>query len=466
MHPTFATVWLFLLLLLPVGVNASAEEAPAPNQAEAPLPRITPQPRKELPFKKITEERYRELTSIPSRPHRCPICRYMVEIPLAEPEWTEYDADLCPHPEGRVTFYTPIVLCPNCGFSAYREDFTKAQSATVVRWVETELRGPTRATLHQIFGLKVPIGEEDLVSLFRQEDLPDILRCENALAYYKRFGDEDDPLRMAKVTWTTAWAHRRLLSGPIEAAALLPHVQPTQKKVNRRLPPNADTAIRADHLGRLYESSTRLDPVERLIVLLFLAGDYARLGAPDWASQCLEKIKAEAGAIPPDAKHDPWISTVDTKTEDPVLAARMKRQAFLNLASTFNLNLQREQELLQEAAELVRESLRRKRIALEEVPAMIYLVGEFERRCGQFTRARTWYDYASILRSPRRGAEIWAGHQIDFMEEYMKDIGLAGYPADPKAVADRSLLEALAAAIRTAYPDLQPPPGSGTGKAP
>jgi hypothetical protein len=445
-----------LLLLLPA--TAGGGEAPAASEPGAPgvdLPRVTPRRREAKGYEEITEKKYRELTSIPSRPHRCPVCRYMVEIPLAEPKWTDHDADLCPHPEGRVTFHSPVVLCPNCGFSAYRQEFTRPQPEPVARWVTTQLREPTRNALRKIFGLDIPIAEEDLISLFDQEDLPDILRCENALAYYLRFRKED-PLALARITWTTAWAHRRSVSGPVEAGALLPHVQPTLAAVNRHLSPEADTARRINAMLGLYESPGRLDAVDRQILLIFLAGDYDRLGQPRWARQCLEKIDAEARSVPPDAAHDPWIATVPTDAEDPLLRARRKREALIDLARTYARNLARERELLARAAGRLREVLRADGIPPVAIPAHVYLVGEFERRAENFTRARTWFDYAAALRSPRPGAAIWAEDQIALMQDYMRDIGLQGYPADPAAAADRELLERLAAAVRAAFPDLQP----------
>ena len=138
----FARGWLalaaFLLLALLPAAARAGEQMPVlkgPNPAEAQLSKQMQEllQKAKTPPRVIRKDDSQELVSEDffvgkTRPWNCPVCGHKVNIPLESNRYEDADADLCPHPKGKIRFMSEIVICPRCGFSAFQADFRAQQT--------------------------------------------------------------------------------------------------------------------------------------------------------------------------------------------------------------------------------------------------------------------------------------------------------------------------------------------------
>ncbi|MBP5233672.1 MAG: DUF2225 domain-containing protein, partial [Planctomycetes bacterium] len=358
------------------------------------------------------------------RPVACPVCRHMVNLPQRNQRYEHTDSDLCPHPDGNVRFMSELATCPKCGYSAFRGDFFAA-AAPVRAWVQQNLQPHMAATLHQILGRETKITDAQLVELFSaQKDIPDTLRCKNAFAIYSerlRQGDKKISTgALARMAWMTAWAHRRAISEPFGEGILLEGARRVLAAI-KKAEVNEDQQEEGIRLlTGLYRDKEHYDIVERQIMRLIQAGYYNRLGLNFWAEGVLRQVVAEVGKKYSDPGADPWQkvrAVADLKGAEREKAIALAKNALTNAANVRLMCLKGELEYLGYAIDLIVKGMEKREIPALEVPTYFYLVGDFERRRENHSRALFWLQAAAQLcGSGEVRLEHCAPEQIDLMK--------------------------------------------------
>ncbi|MCX7935532.1 MAG: DUF2225 domain-containing protein, partial [Planctomycetota bacterium] len=449
--------------------------APTPLENQPPLVKAKGGQNERRYFREVSEKELEELLRIPAKTVACPVCGGAVNIPLLDMRTTDYDADLCPHPVGKVRFTAALVLCPHCGFSARRQDFTAPVAEDIKAWVRQELTDNLRRAQCQMLGPQAEFSPDRRAVIFpggksvplatffeKPETLPDVVRCENALGYYTR--SNADLLLRGRLAWLCAWAYRREINGPIDGPYLAQSVQRVLAAVERYQGNLLNLEDRVNLLASLYErkqgNAALFSFQDRQVIRIFLAGLYDRLGLRRWSKQTLELVVQSAERQFANDSEDPWLqetapAIADAKgnIKERTLAerkeeAQARRKSIAIAARVRLMQLEREAAHLQLAADLIRDALRSRRCSPAEAPSYIYLVGEFERRLENFERSRLWLETASSLATPDGKAEYLAATQLQVMADYLKRLGLSDLPLDPHAAADCRLLADLTKAVR------------------
>ncbi len=455
---------LILLGLVVAGAapGRSGEKAPPAEPAEATPPQVAAHGKHKF-YRLVTDQEARNLTQVRTRPWNCPVCGNRVEVPEEEFAFKDSDADLCPHPVGKVKFFTAIALCPYCGFSAYKADFMKPQSEEIKTWVASALTKPMNETLRHLFALQIKVPAADLPKYFSApEDLPDILRCEHAFMYYAKI--KADPTMQGKIAWQTAWAYRRAINGPVHGPYVMDALRKILDAVDKERGAEADLEERVNLLAGFYEQRERFGTFERQLVRLLLGGYYDRLGLTAWARTCFEQVEKAAKKEWP-ADEDPWVKELTGSAAQRTEEAKLRREVLAFGASMRLEYLHKEQKCLELSSAYLRNALNDGLYPAGQMPSYIYLIGEFERRREMFARAKLWLEAAAQLQRP--GAfqiEHLASQQLETMNDYLTRRGGANpEPAnDPAVPADARLLAKLIPQVRAAL--AAPAPAAPAGK--
>ena len=469
---------------------------------------MPPLPRRERPkprFKKF-EEVQEDIVQLPAQLVNCPVCRHPIKmVLLTRPgpdgkgrvpasDWTltsdDYDADLCPHPVGRIRFNADIPFCPRCGFAAFQSDFIEwlkpgrpfPPEAAV--WIRETLEPVVRTVEFALVGRNTTeSGEapeqlvERLMTVFvEQEVAPDELRCESARSVYERLGAP--AWLRAKIAWFAAWSHRRALVNTPDVPYILKNVQRVQrelgvtrtegfaltridmepeKQIEKLLaflqPPQADPQS-GD--SRQPDPKSRGAEGDRVYARLLLAGLYNRLGYQDWANHVFQAIEADLRLEYPDAMADPlWHdSNPEESDQNRRRETQVRRTAMLDFTLRSRQHLAREAELLREAGILIRQGLDDGTYAElpgRQIASHMYLSGEFARRTGEYARAWVWLRASAELydpANPEPGLEALAAAQLDGLNDYLAASGLPSppdyardVPLDEIRLADRLIKE-------------------------
>lgn len=422
-----------------------------------------------------------EIANPKTRPWNCPVCGLRVNMPIEGQRYEDADTDLCPHPVGKVRFTAEITICPRSGFSAFQSDFRTPQSPEMVAWVKANLTPGMEATLRTVLGTQAKITAEDLYKLYEDQwNIPDTLRCQNAYAYYrKRYQDKDPAVRaggLARVSWLTAWAFRREVSAPLQSAPLLEPIRQVSDAIQRANPDTTDLEAMIRTITDLYNEKDRFDVLQRQILRFMQAGYYNRLGLNFWAESVLRQIKAEVEKKYPEAAMDPWLKAKAVNAVPETKRLEFADNARDMLAQECKRRLEcmgKEKEFLGYASLLTIEALKTNQYPVDELPSYIYLVGEFERRQENLSRAYLWLEAArQLLDEPVRVQHLAPG-QIDLLKRYVADQKVAP-PAAPQAKEDWVFLQELAKKVkehRERQKKAQPaapetPPAAGAATAP
>jgi hypothetical protein len=263
---------------------------------------------------------------------------------------------------------------------------------------------------------KMGISAGQVYKHFKEEQVPDEIRAENAFLYAQEF-HKDQIAYQARLAWLAAWAYRRSVAAPVTGPYLMAYVD----SLNRKL---ADTEAgellepekRVAQLVEEYKKTDRYSQLERQILLIMMGGDYQRLGYHSWAIQCL---KAALQSIRNDSLWSKADHALPQRREKTATALTAKQ--FLELRQSLAAHCQLrltantlERQFLQIAAKQIRRGLASNAYEKRAWPAMVYLVGEFERRLGNLPRAARWFQTANEMPLPtsEQGVEIWAQEQL------------------------------------------------------
>lgn len=491
----FARGWLalaaFLLLALLPAAARAGEQMPVlkgPNPAEAQLSKQMQEllQKAKTPPRVIRKDDSQELVSEDffvgkTRPWNCPVCGHKVNIPLESIRYEDADADLCPHPKGKIRFMSEIVICPRCGFSAFQADFRAQQTPANIAWVKSNLQPGMQQALRNLLGPEVKVTPEQLLEVFSdQNNIPDTLRTMNAYAYYlKRFNDKDPGVPaagLARVAWMAAWAHRREVSSSVRAGPLLEPIRRISAVLQKETEDSTDLEKNIRTLTRLYADKDRFDIFELQIIRLYQAGYYSRLGLNFWARAVLEQINQEANRQYADQANDPWLRARAFQDIPPASKLQFiseARQALDRETKIRGECLDKELMFLDYAITLIIQGMAQEQFPVEDIPTLVYLVGEFDRRRENFSRSLIWLDAARQMQeanAPMR-LEGLAPVQIDLLKRYVQDRSLTPPPA-PQAETDWQMLQVLAKKVqdfrasnpeKPATPEATPPAdGAGT----
>lgn len=393
-----------------------------------------------------------------AQPCLCPICRHKVTPPkqFQHFDYHESDADMCPHPTGRVRFYSNILICPSCGFAAHQKTFQEKQSQEIRTWVLAELQPQIRNVQRAKVGLaaKNPTEAQLIAAFDKQENIPDTVRTIHAYKYYVQRGDLNEAV-LARSAWTAAWACRREVSSPIYGlfvADSVHRILAEMKKLGAGEKDPLEDRIRA--LQRIYErkdlrtadGSLQWTHFDRMVMCMIQAGYYNRLGLNTYALQLLQRIVDDSrNKVAPDMAQDPYFAS--TESSQPVELREREAIARRNLLYTEAFSrihlIHKEMEYMAYATRLIQAALVKKLYPLEEAPSYIYLVGEFERRQENLSRALLWLTYAKALIDEKTlRAEVMAPNQIELMNRYVRDRGITPEP-NPTEKTDVAFLKPL-----------------------
>ena len=405
---------------------------------------------------KIYNQDSNHFISGPVRPFNCKICRNKVNMPKKGAKCINADSDLCPHPTGNVKYQSDIVICPKCGFSAFQKDFRQQQSPQIKSWVMKNLAPEMGKTLHIIFGQNAKIKKKDLIALFaKQEEMPDTIRCLNAYAIYRRKyqqGDQDvNSVGLARMAWLTAWAHRREISAPIADGMMLASVRKVLAIIKKDDLDDDDVEEGIRLLTKYYLDHSRFDILDRQVMRIVQAGYYNRLGLNYWAAGVLNQVTKEATKQYHNPGSNPWLQTSLAKSMPTAERLKYVQKARQSLLTTANNRLQcikQENRFMGYSVELIVAGLKKGLYKPEEVPAYMYLVGEFERRRELHSRGLLWLDAANQVKGKGQGLEYLAPKQVDLLKRYVRDrkIKPRVHPAKQK---DWQLLQHLARKVQT-----------------
>jgi hypothetical protein len=273
------------------------------------------------------------------------------------------------------------------------------------------------------------------VSLVEEGQVPEFLRSVNALKYSEKFRASKYPL-LAKYSWATAWAYRRIVTQPMTDSTLLQPVNRIMANLKRKFPLSPTPEKRVNEMVVMYKDHTLYPLLDRQVMLIIMSGDYIRLGFRRWARDCLKSVLDTARS------DSAWQELIVVSGREKV---SLQRALLDENAAKRLYAIDMEVKYLTKAAEYLRRSLilqikGKKLYSPEEIPANVYLVGEFERRLENYGRSYAWLDAASKMQLPkaRTGAEIWAAEQIDTVLSITGEV-----PKNPAARADRSIIAAL-----------------------
>lgn len=443
--------------------TAAAVQAQEAGPSEQHIPRISTGNDKGKGFRIVSEEEARRLVSIPSRPGLCRVCRCQVNIPMPlkkdkagmeKKRWqlssSDTDADLCPHPTGKIRFHADIPICLHCGFAAYQTDFMKPQDPAIKSWVQKVLTPNMQKAERQLLGIggNLQMSNASFVDLFKQEDIPDVVRCHHALSYYITM---KAPVEIrAKLAWLTAWAYRRELSGTVDGPYMMPSIQRVLRAIDEQRTSAKDMEKRITILAEMFEKKRPNGKyyypcIDRQSIRILLAGAYNRVGLTSWAQVCLKQVAESARNRGDSPENDPWQEAVSGRLNDKKKEADAICQVIERIANVRLSQLEREQNFLGMAATLLRESLRQGVYSSnpEAIPSRMYLIGEFERRQERFLAAQLWLEAAKGLIGDNAGVELNAPGQLAVMKDYIGRLGLEKHPDDPRVATDRLLVTAL-----------------------
>ncbi len=414
--------------------------------------------------RQLSDEEYARLVNPRTYPVPSPIGGQVVHVidKREDPKSNDRDADLCSHfSGGKVKITSEIVLDPWSGFAAYRDDFRKPQTAEVKAWVKRTLTPNLAKVLRQMVGNRQHLIPKSQIQKFfnRQENLPDMVRCEHALAYYNHIGGK--PAKRARLAWLCAWSYRRAISDTVEGPCLMGGIRKVVKAVSSDCITGADLQKRINTLAGLYEDAERFTHYERQIIRVMLAGYYDRIGVTGWAKSCLELVRRSARKNYSSKEGNPWMAGVKAnaegfsakekrfKTVSPADTAAKRRMALDAAATSRLLQLEREVKYMKLASSLIRQALASGEYPEDKVPFFIYMVGEFERRCENYGAARLYLKTASQM-LVKTGEPDYAGGQLAFMEEICGQMGADVVAAYDGRRKDENLLAMQARRIFSA----------------
>ncbi|MBN1257675.1 MAG: hypothetical protein JXA52_08220 [Planctomycetes bacterium] len=405
----------------------------------------------------------------------CPSC--LLEFYVEEPKALgDTDRDLCPHTTGTAGASGEIYICPRCGFAYLSQFFLTSGSEQKLilpteqrKWIRENLTPRIYQAIRSALGnikKEYQPKDEELYTLFNdttyipqglknqhfanehivERQVPDSLRCENALLYAKQFY-RDEPMLCARMAQLAAWSYRRMVSDPPVKVRLMKSLQHIEKSLAKELPENATQKQNVDQMWAMFENQDEFNIIDREFLLIMIAGKYLRLGTRAWAKECITRCLKD---VDDDQLWSPVaiIAAVKPGTATPPTPQEIQlaRVEILQLASPLPEAIEKEAVYLQEAAGFLRAALARDKIPVQILPAHIYLVGEFERRSSNFARAHAWLELAAKMDTGKLtpGAEIWAAEQLELVNDSLAHLGHAEIPANPMAAEDTPLLQSLA----------------------
>lgn len=369
------------------------------------------------------------------------------------------DRDLCAHPPGSQQPVSDLVICPKCGYSGtienHKQRITPEQKSWVLNnltpMIQREILGLlhldvsklnlTRENAYKVFIDPLALNNTSAIGgdMIIETQVPEFLRTKNALLFAEKFYPEDYVL-IARYSWLTAWAYRRIVCEQMTESSMLGSVKNILASLQKKFPVAPTPENRVNEMVVMYKDNTLYPLLDRQVMLIMMSGDYLRLGFRSWANDCLksvlETVKSDSS----------WADLIGVVGKENVA---FQRSALSKNTERRLYAIKMEGEFLKNAAENLRKALimqlkGKAFFSIDEIPSNVYLVGEFERRLQNYGRAYAWLSAAVEMRLPEQkaGIEIWAGEQMTSIES-----STGTKPVNPMAKMDDGILKALSGIV-------------------
>ncbi len=366
------------------------------------------------------------------------------------------DKDFCPHPHGPNRPVSNLVICPKCGYSDTIANHKKRLSMKQRAWVLNTLAPVTQREILRLLHLdikKLNITEHNAYKIFIdptvtgsqqksgreliiESEVPEFIRTVNALKFAEKFYPTNFPI-LARDSWYAAWAYRKIVVQPMTNSELMDSVNRIMDILEKKFPIPPDPEARVNELVVLYKDSTLYPLIDRQVMLILMSGDYLRLGFRSWAKDCLSSVVNTVKNDSAWAKLKAKIGDKKVKMQRAILRKNAKERMFA---------IDKEGVYLKKSAEYLRKALivhikTKKVFKIDEIPANVYLIGEFEKRLEHYGRAYFWLKAASKMQLPNKksGAEIWAMGELDSIRS-----AVGNNPINPSSKTDNAILSTLA----------------------
>ncbi len=396
-------------------------------------------------FPEPSQRSLQNIEAIPTTTATCPVCGHVVQVPLVdtlmrgkngdEPlRWRMHaasrDADMAPLPaKNRVNWQADIIMCPDCGLALPVDKFSQPVPPEIAEWVMETLKPNLRAMQKTVLGKRASsMSENQIIEFFnRQEAIPDIVRTEHYRIY--AVAASLPLLEQAEATWLAAWSLRRESASHGKGEFFAKYQNAVEAMLDKNA--NASQSARMDALRRLLGKTRagkdRVPYAEQLAARLLLANEMFHRGLYKDGLALLGEIhkRAQDRFLKPD--QDPlW----------PFTSKNAARSVRLNELETIRTDAENElavkmdqirleQELLGDAADLVREAILAGEITdCEHALYYAYLVGEFLRRHEEFPLAAEWFKNLINLAQPDTPVADAARRQLALLQEQAGDMNL------------------------------------------
>jgi predicted RNA-binding Zn-ribbon protein involved in translation (DUF1610 family) len=376
----------------------------------------------------------------------------------------EMDKDLCPHKPGTSKAFSEYIVCPKCGFSGTEIQHRKGLTPSQRQWVLTSLKARTQKKINEILHRNLSKLEmkdkNDLYKIFSgkysvapeavkakgeeiiEGSVPETIRCENALLFAEKFYPADKFL-LARLSWLAAWAYRREVASPMNESMLIRPMKRIGRVLANEFPVSPSPEERVNFLVKIYKDKQKYPFVQRQVMLIMMGGDYQRLGFTKWAMDCFNACKA---ACDSQALRIEEEAAGVNKKDMAAWREDMKKSLAIRIESALT-----ELKYLQKASYYIKAGLKSfssasKTIDINQIPAHVYLAGEFDRRCRNFAPAIVWLGAAEDMRLPAKqsGIEIWAEKQLGALRSTAGNIS-SSYA---EKVTDLTLLASLGTEVQ------------------
>lgn len=362
----------------------------------------------------------------------CPVCGVHLKEPVEGNRNYKagVDRDFMRHSLGTFAVASIVWLCPDCGYAALPEDFTKPVAAPFKALMLHDVKPAMQTTMIDLIrnnsgdpNKELPASELAFHEYVDINDIPDYLKYERACAVQAdqkkldtKFPEWDCAVK-ARVYTEAAYACREYLSGTIENGALVrvPLLQRSVQFVRGLIVQQPDqidnVEAQYENLRIMLDDFLNGDPTKpgrpryeeyaflKYYLMLNKAGLEDRLGRPQ---EAYRSLRDALEAVPSPAL---FVSATEKMLLVPVLK-QFQKEAELRISL-----LKLEQEYLRRAALNSVVALHLGRYPRKDLTPQIYLVAEQMRRVGAYRRSLAWFELSEKLNGEAGPLTLWTRDQ-------------------------------------------------------
>ena len=417
----------------------------------------------------VCQDPNRKTLTLNERQAVCPVCGNKFNALVPEKDLRGgIDHDFCWHPLGILSNVSNVWMCPKCGYAALHENFGRQANKPLKKFVSKTI---TPGTIEQLRGL---VGFRNYkfkdMAFLAQEDVPEFLKYENAVAIARQRGAGHFAVGMIHLG--ASHAYRRLAGQPPSGLGMDMTMRRIDSMLIDPLIDGDDPALVAIEAQRLLRGPTARDApdargvskIGKLYLLLRLATFHDRLGEAELARAALSEAESVVVELKQEAEQGRKraLADEDAGRADLAIGLCAERIEFIRRRSG---HLAREAYHQTRAAAELRQAVAGGEVPAGDVLATVYLVGELLARIGKVEEATPWLQAAGRLagtaeksanEEERRRISLWAHYRLENPAFFQPPPGGQGKPErrspDPN---EREFVERVLAAL----PGGAPPAG-------